>query len=197
MAEEVGNNVGYIMVPSPIHEGRQLVQCRLCHAGEANPTFAQTSIFARHCDTQHPGWEHYAANGFEKCHGCNRLFVGLTGLRAHHRYNAPCAAAVVPQQIGAAGVGDGEAEEERDYTERELMAPFGSALYHIHKAWQDLFWNICVSLLKGMVPGPNCYINTLAFFLLPGVISFLNNQKTLGRVVDFMRRISVLETSTA
>ena len=193
----MGDNVGYTMVPNPNHAGRQLVKCRLCTAGEGNPTFSQKSIFARHCDTQHPGWEHYATNGFRKCHGCNRIFVGQMGLRAHHRSSVACAAVAAPQQVGAGGVDDGEEEEEREYTEHELMAPFGSALYHIQKAWQDLFWNISVSLLKGMVPGPNCYINTLAFFLLPGIISFLNNQKTLGRVVDFLRSICSLETSTA
>ena len=52
MAEEVGNNVGYTMVPNPNQAGRQLVKCRLCNAGEANPTFSTVTLFARHCDFQ-------------------------------------------------------------------------------------------------------------------------------------------------
>ena len=198
-----GVHLGYTMVRNPIDGGRDVVKCLLCQAGEDNPTFVQISVFARHCDTQHPDWEHYAENGFVKCSVCNKLYRGQAGILAHRRNNQVCAeGAPAPQPGVAAGMVGGNAAavqevEERIYTEHELMAPFGDALYHIHKEWEEPFWYICVSLLRGMVPGDHCYATTLGFFLLPGIMAFLRDHPDLGRVVDFVRRIRALGTPIA
>ena len=199
-----GVNLGYTMVPNPIAGRMDLVKCLLCQTGEENPSlFVQISTFARHCDTQHPDWENYAASGFEKCNVCRNLFKGRAGLLAHRRHNQVCAAGAPAPQAGvAAGIIGGNEEavqgaEERVYTEHELMAPFGDALYHIHKEWEEPFWYICVSLLRGMVPGDHCYAATLGFLLLPGIMAFLRNHSDLGRVVDFVRRLRALDTPIA
>ena len=75
-----GVNMGYTMVPNPVDGGRDVVKCLLCQAGEDNPTFVQLSVFARHCDTQHPDWETYAASGFVKCNVCDKLYRGQAGI---------------------------------------------------------------------------------------------------------------------
>ena len=162
-----------------------------------NLTCADKTRFVEHCNTQHTE-EHdriLRDPRIVQCHGCRQYFNGKTGLLSHHRKNPACKNALPPAAPNAE-VAVGE-EEHTNYTEHELMAPFGDAVYHIHREWEDPFRSICVSLLKGtMIPGEICYISTLALFLLPGVVTFIRNQKNQGRVVDFLKRIAALNGAT-
>ena len=166
------------------------VRCVMCNLNCADKT-----RFVEHCNTQHSDEHERILRDprIVQCNGCRQYFNGTTGLHSHHRRNTACKNA---QPAAAVNV-DAVAVDVQNYTEHELMAPFGDALYHIHRDWEEPFWNISLSLLKGMVPGANCYICTLAFFLLPGVITFIRNQKNQGRVVDFLKRIMALNGSAS
>ena len=122
---------GPMDVYNEILEGNRVpkVQCLIC-----NIIVASKTRFVEHCNTQHSNNDRVLGDPrIVRCHGCQQYFNGNTGLISHQRRNAVCRSAA-PLAVEAVG-----GVEEPNYTEHELMAPFGIALYHIHREWEDPF----------------------------------------------------------
>ena len=73
---------------------------------------------------------------------------------------------------------------------KDLLGMYREGLYHIHRAWQPPFFTINVKLLLGTASDNDeeVIMNTLAFFIIAGLIQQLTRNRSPGmRPVDVLR----------
>jgi hypothetical protein len=178
------------------------IKCLLCQL----ENIGDRSKFFSHCHLAHPDENERILRDerIVQCRSCEGYFL-KRGLSQHLASSSVCKAfyqqaappappPVAPLPDGAPPALDADLDME-EYTEIQLLAPFGTGCFHIHKAWEEPLHHIMTTLLKTMVPGEHCYISTLAFTLIPGMITFIQKQPNQGRVVDFLTTMAEQGTS--
>jgi hypothetical protein len=179
--------------------GTQEIHC--CECGDER-RYKTMSIYARHCSIEHKS--RATVSGLNKCEVCNHFFVEGLGFSRHQRKSA-CAETINNNRVNYLQAYTGNDEEAvvqgNNNTERldgeeqigydELLGHFQKGLFNVHSAWQDLFYELVVSLLQYMCHDDvyTCMVNTEAFFLLPGLISHMRVVKGDITPVEMLRRL--------
>ena len=187
-------------------------RCSIPDCRSGNQSYRSKDHFQRHWNRQHREID-IAPNDlvFKQCNQCRHLCAGTQGLRRHRCREAEQADDDDDHDNNGDNDdnGDGHGEEQQNQQQNDadfwdpdigdlnehkrLAGHYMTGLYHLHEAWQGPFYAIVNKLLQKMAGAVTSvvYSNTLALFMLPGLVQHYNsNKKILGRAVELLRNVS-------